>query len=253
MNGASKPYRGLPMEGAVARWYAKNTARDERRFRNAAALVAARLPAGGRVLEVAPGPGYLAIELAQRGYLVSAVDISRSFVRMVEENARGAGVDVDVRHGNASQLPFADASFDFVVCMAAFKNFSDPRGAIDEMHRVLTPGGRASIFDLRKDATPDEIAAEVRQMRLSRIDALVTRLTFRFMLLPAAYTRRQLADMAAGSRFGASEVAVDGIGLELRLVKNGAAAGRQTPADLSAASTRDLRNGTRRRRTPVAS
>jgi ubiquinone/menaquinone biosynthesis C-methylase UbiE len=140
-------------------------------------------------------------------------------VRIARENATKAGVDVDVWHGDASHMPFADASFDYVVCMAAFKNFSDPIGAINEVHRVLTPGGQASIFDLRKDATAAEIDAEVRRMRLSPLNTRVTRWTFDFMLLKSAYTRDQLEQMAAESRFGRGDIVSKGIGCELRLAK----------------------------------
>jgi len=219
VNARSMPrgYKGLPMEGMVATWYARNTARDRSRFDDAAALVAERARPGARVLEVAPGPGYLAIELARRGYAVSALDISKSFVRMVQDHAANAGVNVDVRHGDAAHMPFADASFDYVICMAAFKNFTDPVGAINEMHRVLAPCGVASILDLRKDATQHEIADEVRNMHLSPVNARVTEWTFRFMLLKLAYSRSRLEQMARESRFGCGEVLSRGIGCELRL------------------------------------
>jgi len=214
-----KAYKGIPMEGVIATWYAKNTSRDRRRFDAVARAVAERVPPGGRVLEVAPGPGYLAIEIAQSGRQVAALDISKSFVRMARENASRAGVAIDVRHGNAAAMPFADASFDLVVCMAAFKNFSDPVGALDEMHRVLKPGGQASIYDLRKDAALADIDAEIRDMHLSSWNALLTRWIFRFGLLKSAYTREQLERMAAQSRFGRCEITPSGIGLELRLAK----------------------------------
>jgi ubiquinone/menaquinone biosynthesis C-methylase UbiE len=216
---AAKAYKGLPMEGMIATWYARNTARDMRRFTDTARLVAEHVRPGGDVLEVAPGPGYLAIEVAKRGYAVTALDISRTFVRIARENAAKSGVSVDVRHGNSSAMPFPDASFDFVVCMAAFKNFTDPVGAINEMHRVLRPGGQASIFDLRKDASLQDIAAEVRGLQLSAVNALVTRFIFRHGLLRAAYTREQLERMAAQSRFGRCEIECSGIGLEVRLTK----------------------------------
>lgn len=217
----AKAYKGLPMEGMIATWYARNTGRDMRRFTDTARLVAERVRPGGDVLEVAPGPGYLAIELAKRGYVVTALDISRTFVRIARENAAKSGVTVDVRHGNSSAMPFADASFDFVVCMAAFKNFTDPVGAINEMHRVLRPEGQASIFDLRKDASLQDVAAEVRDMQLSAVNTLVTRFIFRHGLLRAAYTREELERMAAQSRFGRCEIECRGIGLEVRLPKGG--------------------------------
>jgi ubiquinone/menaquinone biosynthesis C-methylase UbiE len=215
-----KGYKGLPMEGMIATWYARNTGRDMRRFTDTARLVAERARPGGDVLEVAPGPGYLAIEMAKRGYTVTALDISKSFVRILRENAAKHGVVVDVRQGNASAMPLADGSFDFVVCMAAFKNFTNPIGAINEMHRVLRPRGQASIFDLRKDASLKDIAAEVRDMHLSAWNTLLTRFIFRHGLLRAAYTREQLERIAAESRFGCCEVEPRGIGLELRLTKD---------------------------------
>ncbi len=215
----AKAYKGLPMEGVIATWYTRNTGRERRRFEDTATLVARRLSSGARVLEVAPGPGYLAIELAKRGYSVTTLDISKSFVRIAQENAIRAGVSVDVRHGDAAHLPFADAWFDYAVCVAAFKNFTDPLGAINEMHRVLRPGGQASIFDLRKNATPEEIDAEVRNMHLSRLNEHLTRWTFRFMLLKLAYTHEQLAEMAKRSRFGRGDIAVNGIGCELWMTK----------------------------------
>jgi ubiquinone/menaquinone biosynthesis C-methylase UbiE len=215
----AKPYKGLPMEGMIATWYARNTGRDRTRFEETARELATRLPPGARVLEVAPGPGYLAIELAKRGYTVTALDISHSFVRMARENAARAGVRVDVQRGDAARMPFAAGSFDYVVCVAAFKNFTDPVGAIDEMHRVLKPGGQAAIFDLRKNATPEEIDAEVCNMHLSRIDRQLTRWTFRFMLLRRAYTHGQLTAMAGRSRFGRGDITANGIGCELRMTR----------------------------------
>jgi len=219
MTTTAKAYRGVGMEGAIATWYTKNTGRDLTRFTETARVIARRTRPGSDVLEVAPGPGYLSIELATRGYRVTAVDISRSFVRIAGENAAAAGVAVDVRHGDAAHLPCADASFDAVVCEAAFKNFSDPVGALDEVHRVLRPGGEASIFDLRKDATRAEIEDEVRRMQLSAWNALMTRWTFRHVLLKRAYTRDELERMVARSRFGRGEIAASGIGFELRLIK----------------------------------
>jgi ubiquinone/menaquinone biosynthesis C-methylase UbiE len=215
----AKAYRGLAMEGPIASWYAENTARDVRRFAKMATQVAARVPPRGRILEVAPGPGYLAIELAKRGYDVTGVDISTSFVRIGRENAEKAGVRVEFEHGNAAAMPFGDASFDFVVCSAAFKNFSAPVDALNEMHRVLRSGGQALVYDLRHEATLDEIDAEVGGMGLSALNAFITRLTFRFVLLRRAYTRAALERMARASRFERGDIEVQGIGFEWRLTK----------------------------------
>ncbi len=220
MSAKRKAYKGLPMEGFIATWYANNTKGDARGFDKIAKAVADRVTPGGKILEVAPGPGYLAIEIAKLGsYEVSGLDISRSFVRIASENARQSGVSIDFRHGDAAHMPFPDESFDFVVCTAAFKNFSDPVGAIDEIHRVLKPGGKASIFDLRKGASWEEIEAEVRGMGLSRLNTLLTRWTFRLMLLRTAYTYEALELMVSRSRFGKGEILKEGVGFDLRLAK----------------------------------
>lgn len=218
--GSQKGYRGLSMEGPIARWYARVTGKDLGEFRALARRLAGRLGAGGAALEVAPGPGYLAIELAKLGpYRVDGLDISRSFVRIAGENARRAGVAVEFRHGNASAMPFDDDAFDLLVCRAAFKNFSEPVAALDEMHRVLKPGGEAWIIDLRGDARPDEIDAHINEMGLGRFDALLTRWTFRHMLIKRAYTAEQFRSMAAASRFGGCAIETSRIGLEVTLRK----------------------------------
>jgi ubiquinone/menaquinone biosynthesis C-methylase UbiE len=216
-----KPYGGIQMEGPIARWYARTT-RERPDYPITARAIAAQLPDGGEVLEVAPGPGYMAIQLAQLGssYHITGLDISRSFVHIATENAQRAGVEIDFQHGDVARMPFASNSFHFVVCQAAFKNFPDPVAALDEINRVLRPGGRASIYDLRKDAPADAIDAEIRSMQLSPLNALFMRWTFRFGLLREAYTRDRLDAVVAGSHFRTGEVRIDGIGFELRLVKS---------------------------------
>src|SRR5690349_18739181 len=122
-----KGEKGMGMEGPVATWYAKNTLKNIEDFKKDARKIAAVVAEGSAILEVAPGPGYLAIELAKLGrYKITGLDISTSFVEIAQANAKAAGVPVDFRQGNAAQMPFADASFDFIVCRAAFKNFAEP-------------------------------------------------------------------------------------------------------------------------------
>jgi ubiquinone/menaquinone biosynthesis C-methylase UbiE len=214
-----KPYKGAPMEGFMASWYAKITKSD--RHHQRAVDVASRVPAGGSILEVAPGPGYFAIELAKLGnYRVCGLDVSKSFVRIASENARAAGVKVEFKQGDAAHLPYPERSFDFVACTAAFKNFSDPQGALAEIYRVLKPGGRASIVDLRKDADREEIRQMIDEMHLSAVSALWTRLTFRFFLLKNAYEKQAIEKLAADSPFRGCELANEGVQFDLRLAKN---------------------------------
>jgi ubiquinone/menaquinone biosynthesis C-methylase UbiE len=215
-----KAYKGIGMEGRIATWYAKNTANDMAEFRALAARVAKTIPSGSRILEVAPGPGYLAIEIARRGsYAITGLDISKTFVDIATANARRESVAVDFQHGNASAMPFADDAFDFIVCRAAFKNFSQPLEAMNEMHRVLKPQGRALIIDLRNDASMDDISAYIKDANVGWMNSLIYKVTFRYLLIPRAYSKRQFTDMAASSRFGAAELSESGIGFEITLRK----------------------------------
>lgn len=185
LNAEHKPYKGFAMEGVIAGWYAKNTGRDLTPFRVLAARLAGRLRPGARILEIAPGPGYLAIALARAGrYDITGLDISRSFVAMATENAAKAGVTVDFRIGDVGAMQFADASFDFVVCRAAFKNFTEPLRALREMRRVLKPTGQALIIDLRQDAPNAAITRDVRDMNLPWWSRAMTAAIFKYALRP---------------------------------------------------------------------
>jgi len=215
-----KGYKGVGMEGKVATWYAKNTAKDLAEFQALAERLSNDLPAGARILEVAPGPGYLSIELARRGqYEIAGLDISKTFVEIAARNARQASLKIDFRQGNASAMPFAADTFDLIVCRAAFKNFSQPVEALNEMHRVLKPGGRSLIIDLRSDAPLEDIDTYINGARLGWANALVYKLTFRYLLIPRAYSRQQFTAMASRSRFRTAEIGESGIGFEIMLIK----------------------------------
>lgn len=214
-----KPHKGMPMEGMIATWYAKNTGKSIAEFRDLAKRIADGLRPGDRVLEVAPGPGYLAIELARLGaYRITGLDVSRSFVRIANENAARASVQVDFQEGDAAALPFSADAFDFIVCRAAFKNFSDPVGALGELHRVLRPGGGALIIDMRSDASPKSIVDEVAKMHLGRFQAFLTRTTLS-ALRKRAYSRSDFERMVQVTSFGRCDIVEQPLGFEVRLVK----------------------------------
>jgi ubiquinone/menaquinone biosynthesis C-methylase UbiE len=172
---------------------------------------------------VAPGPGYLAIELARLGrFHVTGLDISRTFVQIAGDNARRAAVDIDFRHGDVAGMPFGAESFDLIVCQSAFKNFTRPDQALAEMHRVLRPGGTAVIQDMSGDASGAELDREVQSMELSRPNAFMTRRTLA-VLRRRAYTPARFERLVAESAFRTCEIKLAGIGLEVRLTKPGPA------------------------------
>ena len=223
MSHIDKGYRGMAMEGWIAKWYAKLTGKSLDQFQREAKKIAEDLPQGSSILEVAPGPGYLSVELAKLGqFNIVGLDISHSFLRIARENAAQAGVSVDFWQGNASAMPFDDASFDFIICRAAFKNFSEPVKAINEMFRALKPGGRAVIHDLDRLASPEAIKAAVRDMNLGWFNSMLTGWIFKHVLLKRAYSQADFRRMAAESSARTCEIAVEDISLMVTFRKAGA-------------------------------
>lgn len=215
-----KGYKGMGMEGPIAKWYAKVTHKDIEEFKKLAKRMAEQLQPGANVLEVAPGPGYFAIELAKLGkYNITGLDISETFVEIAGKNAREAGVEIDFQRGNASSMPFGDHSFVLIVCRAAFKNFTDPVGALREIWRVLKPDGKAVIIDLRKDTPKKEIDAHVEHMHVGKLNSAFIKLSFRTMLLKRAYTRADFERFIAESGFQKFEIGEAPMGFEVMLWK----------------------------------
>src|SRR5258708_10277824 len=115
----------MAMEGMIATCSGKTTLRHLEEYKILAKLIAEKVPKGSHVLEIAPGPGYLALELAKLGkYEVAGLEISETFVAMERQKAQEAGVEIDFRRGDVHYMPFDDKSFDFTAFPAAFKNFT---------------------------------------------------------------------------------------------------------------------------------
>jgi SAM-dependent methyltransferase len=113
---------------------------------------------GDKVLDVACGPGNFSREFARAvrpDGLVVGIDASRTMLERGAEELRDddPGNLVLVR-GDANALPFRDASFDAVCCFAALHLFEDPFAALDDMRRVLAPGGRIALMtSVRRELT----------------------------------------------------------------------------------------------------
>jgi ubiquinone/menaquinone biosynthesis C-methylase UbiE len=209
----------MAMEGMIAKWYTKIRKEDEELAVDVR-QIRELLPNGGDILEVAPGPGYLAIELAKLGlYRMTGLDISKSFVEIAQGKAKEAGVTVDFRLGNASQMPFAANSFDFIVCRAAFKNFSEPVEAMREMQRVLKPGGTALINDLRGDASSTDVNWHVDRMGLNAFNRWMTKMTFKTTLLKNAYTKAEIERFIAQTSFASHEIEESDISMKIWMHK----------------------------------
>ncbi len=101
---------------------------------------------GTRLLDVATGPGYVATRAAERGAEVVGLDFSDRMLAF----ARSRAPDVEFVQGDATSLPFEDATFDAVTAAFLLLHLGAPEHAVGEAARVLRPGGRAafSVWDV---------------------------------------------------------------------------------------------------------
>jgi ubiquinone/menaquinone biosynthesis C-methylase UbiE len=218
----SKGYKGAEMEGFVARIYDRNARKySSALYRAWAHDLADQIEPGSRVLEIAPGPGYLAIELVKRrNCSVVALELSKTFLTIAQTNAREAGVNIEFRHGDVSAMPFGDNEFDFILCTSSFKNFSEPLKSLGEMCRVLKPGGRAWISDLRRDISDDAIDDFViRSMKARGIAGAFMKRTFKNTLRSRAYTSTQFKDLVSRTAFSSCIIKENMIDFEASLRK----------------------------------
>ena len=199
-------FKDLGIEGATARWYDNNTRKSRLTEMKEYAKEASKyLHDGCSVLEVASGPGYLAIEIAKLGICnkIIGLDISKDFVEIAERNAKEAGVIevVEFRHGNVADIRFPDNSFDFIICTAAFKNFKEPLRALNQMCRVLKLGGNALIADMNRDASNQQIEDYIKSIEAKGMGKLFMRLIFKYFLRNGAYTKDEFTSLISKTAF----------------------------------------------------
>ncbi|MFZ1081446.1 MAG: class I SAM-dependent methyltransferase [Candidatus Kryptoniota bacterium] len=214
-------FNDLGIEGAIARWYDNNT-RDHRmdEMRAYAKEVMNRIEDGCAILEVAPGPDYLAIELAKAGkYKVTGLDITKDFVEIAIRNAKCAGVAVDFRQGNVSNMPFPNDTFDFIICSAAFKNFKEPLKALREMYRVLNQDGAILIVDLNRNVSNRDINTLTRSMGVKGLEALFMKSTFKYFLRKGAYSRDGFVNLISNTPFDSYDIMEQELTLHVYLQK----------------------------------
>ena len=112
----------------------------------------------GDALEIGPGPGYVGLEWLKscpEGRL-SALEISGEMIDTATKNAEEYGLSARVKYvsGNALDMPFAENSFDAVFSNGSLHEWEEPVRVFGEIARVLKPGGRFCVADMRRDVNP---------------------------------------------------------------------------------------------------
>ncbi len=119
---------------------------------------AAVLQDRGEAVDLGCGAGQLVLELAQQapGLHVTGIDLSDKLLADARQSAQQAGLGerVDFRLGNVEEIPFPDRSLDLAISTMSLHHWANPVKVLDEVERVLKPGGAFYIFDLRRDMAP---------------------------------------------------------------------------------------------------
>jgi demethylmenaquinone methyltransferase/2-methoxy-6-polyprenyl-1,4-benzoquinol methylase len=107
---------------------------------------------GTRALDLATGTGDIAFAVGSRGAHVVGLDVTRRMIELAREKAHGLKAPPFFLVGDMVTLPFSSGSFDLVTTGYGLRNVPDLTGAVDEMFRVLKPGGRALSLDFNRPA-----------------------------------------------------------------------------------------------------
>jgi ubiquinone/menaquinone biosynthesis C-methylase UbiE len=214
-------FKDIGIEGRSARWYDNNTRKHRlAEMKEYAKEVAKHIHDGCSVLEVAPGPGYLAIELAKlSNYKIVGLDISKDFVEIARRNAKEAGVEVEFRQGSVADIPFPDNTFDFIICTAAFKNFKEPFKALSQMYRVLRSGGNALIIDMNRNASNPQIEDYTENMGAKGTEKLFMKFILKYFLKNGAYTKDEFINLISKTAFKEYDIKEEGISFYIYIRK----------------------------------
>ena len=106
------------------------------------AQVVSHCAPGAKVLDLGCGTGPVLVELARRGFECTGMDYSPDMLDFARQRMREAGFDDSrIQQGDCRKIPFADSSFDAVVCLGVISYVENYEVVLEQMRRVLKPGG----------------------------------------------------------------------------------------------------------------
>jgi ubiquinone/menaquinone biosynthesis C-methylase UbiE len=157
---------------------------------------------GKRVLEIGCGAGGHAMLLAQAGADLTAIDLTQNAIDMTLKRFEVFGLEGDIRQGDAEELEFPDNTFDLVWSWGVIHHSANMQRVIDEIHRVLKPGGLAQIMVYHRNSVrywivgglvEGVLKGKLLRMSLEEVNKSFT----------DGYIARHLTSRDAGRRFSA--------------------------------------------------
>lgn len=162
----------------------------------------------GLVLEVGSGPGYLGVEWLKstEGTALRGVDINERMIATARRRAGGSGLGERVEYikADASRMPFEDGFFDGVFSNCSLHEWVNPDPILDEIARVIKPGGKYCIVDMRRDMKPRVrhflwLKTQPEEMRPTCLSAIAASYTVSEM--KAMLTKSKLANWHVKKNF----------------------------------------------------
>ncbi len=165
----------------------------------------------GLALEVGPGPGYLGLEWLKKttGTRLNGLDISEDMLALARKNAAEYGLSDRVEYvsGDARKMPFEDSHFDAVFTNGSLHEWAHPEEILNEIYRVLKPGGKYVISDLRRDMiAPIKWFLWVMTSQKEMRSGLITSIN-------AAYTRPEVEMMFSRTKLQGWQVSKNPLGI----------------------------------------
>lgn len=133
-------------------WYSQKKGAFVDRVETDLAFGMLKLELGMKVLDVGCGTGNFSMKLAERGCVVTGIDVSEEMLKVAREKAAEKSLSISYLQMDATELAFDDGAFDVVLTMAAVEFIEDTARAVEEMFRVVKNGGQVLIGTINADS-----------------------------------------------------------------------------------------------------